>query len=152
VARTAPVKLGLHLTPSHKPGEISVLLQAPPLPSPASPSPPVFLLLSGLDAPTASPADVAKYTTRTMMRSIPPAVPGIHFLSGGMSEEESTLNLQALQEACPNAPWSLTFSYGRALQSTTLKVRGQEGKAPMGAGTGGRGQGRGRLQGRRVPG
>ena len=33
-----------------------------------------------------------------------------------MSEEESTLNLQALQEACPNAPWSLTFSYGRALQ------------------------------------
>jgi fructose-bisphosphate aldolase class 1 len=33
-----------------------------------------------------------------MMRSIPPAVPGIHFLSGGMSEEESTLNLQALQE------------------------------------------------------
>lgn len=34
-----------------------------------------------------------------------------------MSEEESTLNLQALQDACPNAPWSLTFSYGRALQA-----------------------------------
>jgi hypothetical protein len=30
---------------------------------------------------------------------------------------------QALNEACPNAPWSLTFSYGRALQATTLKVR-----------------------------
>jgi len=80
------------------------------------------MCLPGLDAPTASPADVAKYTTRTMMRSIPPAVPGIHFLSGGMSEEESTLNLQALQEAYPNAPWSLTFSYGRALQSSTLKT------------------------------
>eukprot|EP00775_Hariotina_reticulata_P003924 gene3924-4178_t len=80
------------------------------------------MCLPGLDAPTASPAEVAKYTTRTMMRSIPPAVPGIHFLSGGMSEEESTLNLQALQEACPNAPWSLTFSYGRALQATTLKT------------------------------
>jgi fructose-bisphosphate aldolase class I len=39
-----------------------------------------------------------------------------------MSEEESTLNLQALQEACPNSPWSLTFSYGRALQSTTLNT------------------------------
>ena len=39
-----------------------------------------------------------QYTVRTMLRSIPPAVPGIHFLSGGMSEEESTLNLQALQE------------------------------------------------------
>ena len=35
-----------------------------------------------------------------------------------MSEEESTLNLQALQEACPNSPWALTFSYGRALQAS----------------------------------
>jgi hypothetical protein len=50
-------------------------------------------------------------------------VPSINFLSGGMSEEEATLNLQALQDECPNAPWSLTFSYGRALQATTLKVR-----------------------------
>jgi fructose-bisphosphate aldolase class I len=80
------------------------------------------MCLPGLDAPTATPADVAKYTTRTMMRTVPAAVPGIHFLSGGMSEEESTLNLQALQEACPNSPWSLTFSYGRALQATTLKT------------------------------
>ncbi|PRW59176.1 fructose-1,6-bisphosphate aldolase [Chlorella sorokiniana] len=80
------------------------------------------MCLPGLDAPPASPADVAKYTTRTMLRTIPASVPGIHFLSGGMSEEESTLNLQALQEACPNAPWSLTFSYGRALQASTLKT------------------------------
>jgi fructose-bisphosphate aldolase class I len=80
------------------------------------------MCLPGLDAPTASPAEVAKYTVRTMLRTIPPAVPGIHFLSGGMSEEESTLNLQALQEECPNSPWALTFSYGRALQSTTLKT------------------------------
>ena len=43
---------------------------------------------------TPPPEEVAKYTVRTMLRSIPPAVPGIHFLSGGMSEEESTLNLQ----------------------------------------------------------
>uniref|UniRef100_A0A383VHG3 fructose-bisphosphate aldolase n=1 Tax=Tetradesmus obliquus TaxID=3088 RepID=A0A383VHG3_TETOB len=80
------------------------------------------MCLPGLDAPPATPAEVAKYTTRTMLRTIPAAVPGIHFLSGGMSEEESTLNLQALNEACPNAPWSLTFSYGRALQATTLKT------------------------------
>jgi len=80
------------------------------------------MCLPGLDAPSASPEVVAKYTARTMMRSIPAAVPGIHFLSGGMSEEESTLNLQALQDACPDAPWSLTFSYGRALQSSTLKT------------------------------
>ena len=52
---------------------------------------------AGLDAPTASPTDVARFTVQTMLNSVPPAVPGIHFLSGGMSEEESTLNLQALQ-------------------------------------------------------
>ena len=80
------------------------------------------MILPGLDAPVASPEDVARYTTRVMSRTIPPCVPGIHFLSGGMSEEESTLNLQALQEAMPDAPWSLTFSYGRALQSTTMKT------------------------------
>ncbi|KAK9831900.1 hypothetical protein WJX81_006849 [Elliptochloris bilobata] len=79
------------------------------------------MILPGLDVPTPAPADVARYTVRTMLRAVPPAVPGIHFLSGGMSEEESTLNLQALQEACPESPWSLTFSYGRALQSATLK-------------------------------
>ncbi|DBA85713.1 TPA: hypothetical protein ACH3X1_005284 [Trebouxia sp. C0004] len=80
------------------------------------------MCLPGLDAPSASPKEVAHWTTQTMLRGVPAAVPGIHFLSGGMSEEEATLNLQALQEACPNAPWSLTFSYGRALQSATLKA------------------------------
>jgi hypothetical protein len=53
--------------------------------------------LAGLDAPIVSPAEVARYTVRTCLRSVPGAVPGIHFLSGGMSEEEATLNLQALQ-------------------------------------------------------
>lgn len=80
------------------------------------------MCLPGLDAPAAAPSEVAKWTVQTMRRTIPAAVPGIHFLSGGMSEEESTQNLQALQEACPDAPWSLTFSYGRALQATTLKT------------------------------
>ena len=51
--------------------------------------------------PTPPPADVAKYTVRTIQRTVPAAVPGIHFLSGGMSEEESTLNLQALQVPAP---------------------------------------------------
>jgi hypothetical protein len=50
-----------------------------------------------------------------------PRFAGIHFLSGGMSEEEATLNLNALQAYGPY-PWSLTFSYGRALQSSTLKT------------------------------
>jgi fructose-bisphosphate aldolase class I len=79
------------------------------------------MILPGLDVPTPSPEEVARYTVRTMFRSVPGAVPGIHFLSGGMSEEEATLNLQALQSFGPT-PWSLTFSYGRALQSSTLKM------------------------------
>jgi fructose-bisphosphate aldolase class I len=79
------------------------------------------MILPGLDVPTPPPEEVARYTVRTMLRSIPAAVPGIHFLSGGMSEEEATLNLQALQAYGPS-PWSLTFSYGRALQSSTLKI------------------------------
>ncbi|KAK9809280.1 hypothetical protein WJX73_000448 [Symbiochloris irregularis] len=84
------------------------------------------MCLPGLDAPNAKPQEVAKYTVQTMRRTVPAAVPGIHFLSGGMSEEEATLNLQALQEEDPDAPWSLTFSYGRALQSATLKTWGGE--------------------------
>jgi fructose-bisphosphate aldolase class 1 len=48
---------------------------------------------------------VAKYTARTMLRTVPPAVPGIHFLSGGMSEEEATLNLQASPASQP-ANWA----------------------------------------------
>ena len=39
-------------------------------------------VLPGLDAPPAAPAEVAKYTVRTIMRTTPAAVPGIHFLSG----------------------------------------------------------------------
>ena len=57
----------------------------------------VCLSVAGLDAPSASPKEVAHWTTQTMLRGVPAAVPGIHFLSGGMSEEEATLNLQALQ-------------------------------------------------------
>lgn len=80
------------------------------------------MILPGLDAPVAPKEEVAKYTVQVMRRTIPAAVPGIHFLSGGMGEEEATLNLQQLQIEYPTAPWSLTFSYGRALQSTTLKT------------------------------
>lgn len=68
------------------------------------------MILPGLDAPVASPEDVAKFTVRTMMRSIPPAVPGIHFLSGGMSEEESTLNLQVCFHHELTASWLIWSS------------------------------------------
>ncbi|PXF46188.1 Fructose-bisphosphate aldolase [Gracilariopsis chorda] len=67
---------------------------------------------------------VAKYTLQTMMRGVPPAMPGIHFLSGGMSDQEATENLNLLNSipGSENAPWSLNFSYGRALQMAVLRT------------------------------
>ena len=57
---------------------------------------------------------MASYTLRMLRRRVPPAVPGIMFLSGGQSELESTLNLNAMNQS-PN-PWHVSFSYARALQ------------------------------------
>merc|ERR1712176_833232 len=63
----------------------------------------------------------AQRTVSALRRTVPPAVPGINFLSGGQSEEEATLNLNAMNKLGGN-PWSLSFSYGRALQATCLKT------------------------------
>jgi len=68
----------------------------------------------------ATPEKVAEYTLGALKRRIPPAVPAIMFLSGGQSEVEATLNLNALNQS-PN-PWHVSFSYARALQNTTLKT------------------------------
>jgi fructose-bisphosphate aldolase, class I len=67
-----------------------------------------------------TPEEVAHFTIRTLKRTIPPAVSSILFLSGGQTEEEATLNLNAMNQH--PLPWTLTFSYGRALQATVLKV------------------------------
>ncbi|XP_072069208.1 fructose-bisphosphate aldolase 1, chloroplastic isoform X2 [Arachis hypogaea] len=70
----------------------------------------------------ASPQKVADYTLKLLHSRIPPAVPGIMFLSGGQSEVEATLNLNAMNQS-PN-PWHVSFSYARALQNTCLKTWG----------------------------
>ena len=57
---------------------------------------------------------------------VPAAVPGIVFLSGGQSDEDATLHLDAMNRL-GTAPWRLSFSYGRALQAAPLKAWG--GKA-----------------------
>lgn len=69
-----------------------------------------------------SSEDIARATVRTLQHTVPVAVPGITFLSGGMSEEEATLALNAMNKLETKKPWSLTFSYGRALQQTVLKT------------------------------
>jgi len=56
-----------------------------------------------------------------------PALPVVCFLSGGQSEEEASLNLNAMNKLDVQRPWVLTFSYGRALQSSVL--RAWQGKA-----------------------
>ncbi|CAL5229097.1 g12358 [Coccomyxa viridis] len=66
------------------------------------------------------PEVVADYTLKLLRRRVPPAVPGIMFLSGGQSELEATLNLNAMNQK-PN-PWHVSFSYARALQNSVLKT------------------------------
>ena len=79
----------------------------------------------GSDGPKVDAKTIAWYTVRTLRRTMVPAIPGIVFLSGGQSEEEASQNLNAMNqiEACMR-PWALSFSYGRALQSSTLKSWG----------------------------
>jgi fructose-bisphosphate aldolase, class I len=80
------------------------------------------MVISGKKAPKrAGPEEVAAATLRVLKRHVPPAVPGIAFLSGGQSSEEATLHLSLMNKAAP-LPWSLTFSYGRALQDDALKT------------------------------
>merc|ERR1712054_474454 len=80
-------------------------------------------ILPGTDSGNAaSPEEVAKYTVEVLKRTLPSAVPGITFLSGGQSEEEATRNLNAMNKLYPNAPWKLSFSFGRALQASVLKA------------------------------
>lgn len=87
--------------------------------------------------------DVARGTVTALQRTVPVAVPGICFLSGlfiflflermhlyvvffigGQSEEEASVNLNAINQYQGKKPWALTFSYGRALQATVLKTWG----------------------------
>ncbi|XP_019872283.1 fructose-bisphosphate aldolase-like [Aethina tumida] len=72
----------------------------------------------------ASPEDIALATVTALQRTVPPAVPGVTFLSGGQSEEEATINLSAMNALEAKKPWALTFSYGRALQASVLKAWG----------------------------
>lgn len=69
----------------------------------------------------ASPEEIAEATIQVLRRTVPAAVPSINFLSGGMSPETATANLNAMNANFPKAPWSLSFSFGRALQQPVLQ-------------------------------
>jgi fructose-bisphosphate aldolase class I len=67
----------------------------------------------------AEASQVAAATMRCLARHVPPAVPGIVFLSGGQSAEDATAHLSAMNQLGP-FPWQVSFSYGRALQAPVL--------------------------------
>merc|ERR1712106_704588 len=73
----------------------------------------------------ATAAEIALATVTALRRTVPPAVPGIVFLSGGQTEIQATANLNEMNKL-PQAqrPWKLSFSYGRALQASVLKAWG----------------------------
>jgi fructose-bisphosphate aldolase class I len=79
----------------------------------------------------ATPQEIALATVRVLQHTVPPSVPGITFLSGGMSEEDASLALSLINNVPGPCPWSLTFSYGRALQQSCLKAwLGQDANIP----------------------
>uniref|UniRef100_A0A671WPL8 Fructose-bisphosphate aldolase n=1 Tax=Sparus aurata TaxID=8175 RepID=A0A671WPL8_SPAAU len=67
-----------------------------------------------------TPQEVAMATVTALRRTVPASVPGICFLSGGQSEEEASIHLNAINQVPLHRPWKLTFSYGRALQASAL--------------------------------
>ena len=85
------------------------------------------MVIAGKKCPRqASPQEVAARTVELLREFVPPAVPGVVFLSGGQTPEQATEHLRLMNQMGPHA-WKLSFSYGRALQEPALKAWG--GKA-----------------------
>ena len=68
------------------------------------------------------PEEVAKATIDVLEASVPSKVPGITFLSGGLAEEDASIFLNAMNTQDRVGPWSMTFSFSRAMQSSCLKI------------------------------
>ncbi len=81
------------------------------------------MVIDGKKVRKASVEQVAERTVKVLKETVPSAVPGIAFLSGGQSTEEATAHLSAINSG-HDLPWHVTFSYGRALQDSALKAWG----------------------------
>jgi fructose-bisphosphate aldolase class I len=80
------------------------------------------MVIPGKKAPQQwTPRQIAEATVRCFLRTVPAAVPGIVFLSGGQTPAEATANLDAMNRLGKH-PWELSYSYGRALQDEALKA------------------------------
>jgi fructose-bisphosphate aldolase class I len=83
------------------------------------------MVLSGKEATDRAPSgEVAAKTVACLMKTVPAAVPGIVFLSGGQGDEESVVNLNAINVHAKEVgvPWELSYSYGRGLQAIPLRT------------------------------
>ena len=81
--------------------------------------------MPGVDcADKSDPAEIAAMTVRTLERCVPGAMPGVTFLSGGISEEDASIYLNEINKISRKSTTKLTFSYSRALQSSCLKTWG----------------------------
>merc|ERR1711920_562307 len=83
------------------------------------------MVKNGIDGPRVDHETVATLTVQTLLRTVPPALPGILFLSGETAldednEETATINLNTMNKLFKNLPWSVSFSYGKALQKTCI--------------------------------
>merc|ERR1719355_506475 len=83
------------------------------------------MTVPGVECPDKSdPATIAQMTVRTLERCLPPRMPGVTFLSGGISEEDSSIYLNEINKVERTCSARLTFSYSRALQSSCIKAWG----------------------------
>jgi fructose-bisphosphate aldolase class I len=81
------------------------------------------MVVPGKASPRRAPVhEVATATLRCLLRTVPAAVPGIVFLSGGQSDRLATAHLNAINRLPARKPWTITFSYGRALQDAALEA------------------------------
>merc|ERR1711874_300433 len=84
------------------------------------------MVKNGIDGPKATHEQIAQMTVQALLRTVPPALPGIFFLSGETAldednEEVATINLSTMNKlAKAKMPWHLSFSYGKALQKTCI--------------------------------
>jgi fructose-bisphosphate aldolase class I len=87
------------------------------------------MVISGLDCPKrAGVQEVAEQTLRCLLNTVPAAVTGVAFLSGGQTNEEATAHLNAMHSLGKTLPWALTFSYARALQQPAIETwKGKSG-------------------------
>ena len=91
------------------------------------------MVISGSEAEDrADVQEVAEATLSCLLNSVPAALTGVVFLSGGQSDQEATAHLDAMNRI-GLGPWPLSFSYGRALQSPSLKVWGENPAANVAA-------------------